>query len=104
MIFEKRPGPFLKDDEVTAMLQANLPDGMTWKQQASEAAKNSNPIVEAIVASAMGAKGWKRDDGATAELGLNKVNLTISLPAAEELERRAKEEAESNRKAAIPSF
>jgi len=107
MIFEKRPGPFLKDDEVEAMLQANVPDGMSWKPKASGVARNSNPIVNVgvtVVASAMGARAWKRDDGATAELGLNKMHLTLSLLAAEQLDLRAKEEGEAKRKAAIPTF
>ncbi len=108
MIFEKRPGPFLKDDEVAAILTANTPEGMTWKPKSPELVEKSpNPITglsAMFVASAAGAKGWKRDDGATAELGINKMNLTLALPAAAQLEQRAKDEAEAKRKAAIPSF
>jgi len=108
MIFEKRPGPSLNDDEVAAILTANAPEGLPWKRKAPELVeKNANPVTglsAMFVASAMGAKGWKRGDCATAELAPNKINLTLSLPAAEQLELRAKKEAEAKRKAAIPSF
>jgi hypothetical protein len=45
-----------------------------------------------------------RDDGAIAEVMPNRVRLTLSLPAAAQLEVRGKAEAEERRKSAIPEF
>ncbi|MDX2081843.1 MAG: hypothetical protein SFU53_13750 [Terrimicrobiaceae bacterium] len=80
---------------------------MKWRVRESEVSRNADPVSRigaAFVLSSMGARGWIRDDGATAELGLNKADLTLALPAAATLEQRANNEAEAKRKAAIPEF
>jgi len=109
MVFTKPLGPFLKDDEVTAILSANTKDGTTWRGVASESelAKKSDPITRmttAMVTNSMGARSWVRSDGVTAELQIQKSGLTIQSPEAIAREKRAKEEAEAKRKAAIPNF
>jgi hypothetical protein len=108
IIFEKRPGPFLKEDEVVAILNANTPYGMTWKPIQPEIVRNSTgpfgKLGATFIAAGTSTKAWKRSDGALADLQINRMNLTLSLPAAATLEQRAKEETEANRKAAIPAF
>ena len=109
MYFSKPLGPFLKDDEVTAILSANTKEGTTWKRVASESelAKKSDPITRmttAMVTSSMGARSWVRSDGVTAELQIQKSGLTITTPEAVAREKRAKDDAEAKRKAAIPNF
>ena len=109
MVFTKPSGPFLKDDEVAAILSANTKKGTTWKGVASESdlAKKSYPITRvgtALVTNAMGGRAWVRSDGVTAELQIQKLGLTITTPEAVAREKRGKDEAEAKRKAAIPSF
>lgn len=109
MVFTKQPSPFFKDDEVAAILNANTKDGMQWKASVSESevAKKSDPLTRmttAVVTSAMGAKSWVRSDGVTAKVQIQKMGLTIESPEVVAREKRAKEEAEAKRKAAIPSF
>lgn len=58
----------------------------------------------ALVTDLMGGRAWVRSDGVTAELQIQKSGLTITTPEAVTREKRAKDEAEAKRKAAIPNF
>jgi hypothetical protein len=109
MVFTKQPHPFFKDDEVAAILTANTKEGTQWKGVASEsdAAKQADPVTRigaALVTNAMGGRSWMRSDGVTAELQIQKMGLTITAPEAVAREKRAKDEAEAKRKAAVPNF
>jgi hypothetical protein len=109
MVFTKYPSPFFKDDEIAAILNANTKGGTAWKGVASESelAKKSDPLTRmttAMVTSSVGARSWVRSDGVTAELEIPKTGLTITTPEAVAREKRAKDEAEAKRKAAIPNF
>jgi len=109
MIFTKQPSPFFKDDEVAAILNSNTKEGTQWKKvlSESEAAKQEDPLsrmATALVTNTMGGRGWVRSDGVTAELQIQKLGLTIQAPEAVTREKKAKDEAEAKRKAAIPNF
>jgi hypothetical protein len=107
MVFVKQPGPFLSEDEIAAILKANAPNGMAWKEIQSEMVRKADGVsslLTGLILSQVGAKSWVRDDGAIADVMLNRVRLTLSLLAAEQLELRGKAEAEAKRKAAIPEF
>lgn len=109
MVFTKPLGPFLKDDEIAAILSANTKEGTEWKRvlSESEVAKKMDPVTRlgtALLTETMGGRSWVRSDGVTAELQIQKMDLTITTPEAVSREKRAKDEAEAKRKAAIPNF
>jgi len=80
---KKEGGPYLKDDEIQAILKGNLPDEMQWQT---------------------GIDNWKRSDGVTARLEMMKMGMVLESPAAETLDKRAKDEKEQKRRADIPRF
>jgi len=109
MIFQKQSSPHLKDDEVAAILSANTPNGTAWKATLAEDErdKNADPIsrlATVLVTNTMGGKAWQRSDGATAELLVQKMGLTLRSREAIVIEAMAKQEAETRRKAAVPTF
>jgi len=109
MIFTKSPILVLKEDEVAAILNANTKEGMQWKRVASElgATKQSDPftrVAAAYIASSVGARSWVRNDGVTAELEVTKTVVTLESPESVVRKKRAKDEEEASRKAAIPNF
>jgi hypothetical protein len=61
-------------------------------------------MTAAFVTNTMAGRGWVRSDGVTAELQIQKLGLTIQAPEAVTREKKAKDEAEAKRKAAIPTF
>lgn len=109
MQFTKRKdGPILKDDEISAILQANLPDGMKWLVRIPDNPDSPNGPAKRLIESAFmagtGAEKWERSDGVTGRLEMMKMGLVLESPAVQTLEKRAKEAKEAKRKAAIPSF
>lgn len=109
MTFAKQPSPFFKDDEIVAILSANTKDGTQWKKALpeSEAAKQMDPITRigaVFLTDTMGGRSWIRSDGVTAELQIQKMGITIQTPESIAREKRAKDEVEAKRKAAIPAF
>jgi len=109
MVFSKQPSPAFKDDEVAAILAANTKEGTQWKGAVSESetTKKMDPltrIATAFVTDTMGGRAWVRTDGVTAELQIQKMGLRIRSPEAVAREKREKDEAEANRKSAIPNF
>lgn len=110
MTFGKPLGPFLKDDEIEAILKANTEDGMEWKRAVheNEASKKLDPFTRIIgalfVNPAFGMKAWIRSDGAVAELQPQKLGLILHTQESFAREKKAKEDAEAQRKAAIPNF
>lgn len=109
MIFQKQSHPFLKEDEVAAILSANTPDGTAWSATLTknEQQKSADPISivgTQLVTNLFGGKAWRRSDGATAELQVQKLALTLKTHEAFVIESLAKQEAEARRKAAVPAF
>jgi len=106
MTFRKKAGGQIKDDELTAILTANTPEGMKWERgvYTNSPLKGASAVIGNIGSNVMGAAAWKRTDGVVAILEPLKQELTLESPAALEILSKAKENAEAQRKAAIPAF
>lgn len=106
MSFRKKSGGAIKDDELVAILTANTPEGMKWERgvYTSSPLKGSAGFFGNIGSNAMGGAAWKRTDGVIAVLEPLKMEFFLESPTAVEILKKAKENAEAQRKAAIPSF
>lgn len=106
MSFRKKAGGAIKDDELVAILTANTPEGTQWERlvYTNSPLKGAAGVFGNIGSNAMGAATWKRSDGVMAILEPLKMELFLEAPIATEIRRKAKEDAEVRRKAAIPNF
>lgn len=110
--YKKMSGPDVKpaiqDYELAAILKAEMPDGMTWKQTLFENPSSLNhgvvKIIEGLVFNAAGANEWRRSDGAIAQLILFGMVIRLDLPAVRQYEQQIKVQKEQKARESVPQF
>jgi hypothetical protein len=97
----------IKDYELQAIMTANTPVGMTWKQipfkNPDSPDKVLNKAVEAYFGDALGQKMWQRSDGAILWLRSNLI-VRLELPAAREHEQKLRINKDQKARASVPRF
>lgn len=97
----------IKDYELQAIMTANTPAGMAWKQIAynnpDSPNKGANKLFESYLGAATGQKMWQRSDGAILWLRSNLI-IRLELPAAREYEQQLKLSKEQKARASVPQF
>lgn len=100
-------GLVIRDDELQAIVTANTPAGMTWKQvmydNPESPSKGIGKLFEGFVMGAAGQKMWQRSDGAILWLR-SSVILRLELPAARQHEEALKIAKEQKARASVPKF
>lgn len=100
-------GPTIKDYELDAIMTANTPTGMTWKQIVYNNPNSPNgplgKLGEAYFASAMGQKMWQRTDNAILWLR-SQLTVRLELPAACQHEAQLKIRKDQKARASVPKF
>jgi FAD/FMN-containing dehydrogenase len=95
----------IKDYELQAIMTANTPAGMAWKQISYDNPDSPNKGVakalEAFVA--VGQKMWRRSDGAILWSRGNLI-VRLELPVAREYEAKLKSEKDQKARASVPQF
>ena len=107
MHFRKKTGGSIADDELTAIVNANTPQGMGWAlvPYTNSSLEGSSRAIGNIGSQMIfGAKAWQRTDGVVAILEPLRMELILKSPAAMEIEKKARESKEEQRRAAIPGF
>jgi hypothetical protein len=104
-----RPGvtATIQDYELQAIMNANTPNGTTWKQIAYNNPDSPNKglgkLFESYFGDALGQKMWQRSDGAILWLR-SKLIVRLELPAAREYEAKLKAEKEQKARQSVPQF
>ena len=97
----------IQDYELQAIMNANTPVGMTWKQIAYNNPNSANSglskFFESYLGNAVGEKMWQRSDDAILWLR-SKLIVRLEVAAAREYEVRLKAEKEQKARASIPQF
>ena len=97
----------IQDYELQAIMNANTPAGMTWKQTAYNNPNSANSglskFFESYLGNAVGEKMWQRSDDAILWLR-SKLIVRLEVAAAREYEVRLKAEKEQKARASIPQF
>jgi hypothetical protein len=99
--------PMIKDYELKAIMDANTPPGMAWKQipytnpdlPNTGLQKFTQPLAGALV----GEKMWQRNDGAILWFRSN-IIVRVELPAAREYEAQLKQQKDQKARASVPHF
>lgn len=107
MHFRKKTGGTITDDELTAILNANTPQGMGWAlvSYTNSPLEGSSRVIGNIGSEvAFGARAWQRTDGTVAILEPLRMELILKSPVAMEIEKNSRKSKEEQRKAAIPGF
>ena len=99
--------PVIKDYELQAIMAANTPAGMTWKQIAYNNPDSPNKgvakLAEGFLGNATGQKMWQRSDGAILWSRSNLI-VRLELPIAREHEAKLKADKDQKARAAVPQF
>lgn len=111
MDFQKLSGTgttlVIQDFELQAIISANTPPGMSWKQIPYDNPDSPNKGLakagEAIVFGMAGQKMWRRSDGAIPSVRSNLV-VRLELAAAREYEVQLKAAREQKAHASVPQF
>jgi hypothetical protein len=97
----------IKDYELQAIMTANTPAGMMWKQipfkNPDTPEKVLNKAVEAYFGNALGQKMWQRNDGAVLWLRSHLI-VRLELPTAREQEAKLKTAKDEKARASVPQF
>jgi hypothetical protein len=97
----------IQDYELQAIMNANTPNGTTWKQIAynnpDSPNKGLSKLFESYFGDALGQKMWQRSDGAILWLR-SKLIVRLELPAAREYEAKLKAEKEQKARQSVPQF
>jgi hypothetical protein len=97
----------IQDYELQAIMNANTPNGTTWKQIAynnpDSPNKGLSKLFESYFGDALGQKMWQRSDGAILWLR-SKLIVRLELPAAREYEAKLKAEKEKKARQSVPHF
>jgi hypothetical protein len=97
----------IQDYELQAIMNANTPNGATWKQIAYNNPDSPNnglsKLFESYFGDALGQKMWQRSDGAILWLRSTLI-VRLELPAAREYEAKLKEEKEQKARESVPQF
>jgi hypothetical protein len=90
-----------------AIINANTPAGMTWKQIAynnpNSPNKGLSKFFESYLGNAVGEKMRQRSDGAILWLR-SKMTVRLELPGAREYEEQLKIQKEQKARASVPQF
>jgi hypothetical protein len=99
--------PTVHDYELQAIMGANTPAGMSWKQVSVNNPASPNKglakFAEGYFAGAAGQKMWQRTDGAVAWLR-STLQVRLELPAARQYEDQLKAAKEQKARASVPKF
>jgi hypothetical protein len=99
--------PVIQDYELEAIMNANTPNGTTWKQIAynnpDSPNKGLSKLFESYFGDALGQKMWQRSDGAILWLR-SKIIVRLELPAAHEYETKLKAEKDEKARQSVPQF
>jgi len=97
----------IKDYELQAIVSAETPAGMMWKQipfnNPDSSNKTVNKAFEAYFGDALGQKMWQRSDGAILWLRSNLI-VRLELPIAREQEASLKAQKEQKARGSVPQF
>jgi len=97
----------IQDYELQAIMNANTPNGTTWKQIAynnpDSPNKGLSKLFESYFGDALGQKMWQRSDGAILWLR-SKLIVRLELPVAREYEAKLKAEKEQKARQSVPQF
>ena len=106
-IIKPRVTATIQDYELQAIMNANTPNGTTWKQIAynnpDSPNKGLSKLFESYFGDALGQKMWQRSDGAIFSLR-SKLIVRLELPAAREYEAKLKAEKEQKARESVPQF
>ena len=95
-------GIVVREDELRAIMTANLPTGMIWTSIMYDNPHPPNKGIakafESMIAGAAGQKMWQRTDGALISLRSNLI-VRLELPAARQLEDQLKRDKEEKARA-----
>ncbi len=111
MDFQKLPAAggsaLIRDYELQAIADANLPAGMSWRRVAYDNPdspnKAANKLFEAYFGEALGQKMWQRTDGAILWFRSSLI-VRLELPAAREYEAQLKAAKDQEARASVPEF
>jgi hypothetical protein len=99
--------PSVQDYELQAIMTANTPAGMSWKQIAYNNPDSPNKglakLAEGFLGGATGQKMWQRTDGAILWLR-SKLVVRVELPVAREYEAQLKAAKEEKARSSVPKF
>jgi hypothetical protein len=99
--------PRITDYELEAIMRANTPVGITWKQVPYDnpdlQSKGLSKLAQSYFAGALGEKMWQRSDGAILWLRSNLI-VRLELPIARQYEAKLKAEKEQKARASVPQF
>jgi hypothetical protein len=99
--------PVIQDYELQAIMTANTPAGMTWKQIAYDNPDSPNKGIskafEGLFMGMAGQKMWQRSDGAILA-DRSHVVLRLELPTARQYEQRLKAANDQKARASVPKF
>jgi hypothetical protein len=105
--WKERHGPFIKDFEVQAILQAES-NGRNWSPEEASLHSNntSGPMLPSTIDLTYPLIGrtWVRADGATATLGVKGAPMVLELPHARKWETELMGIQEAQARAAVPKF
>ena len=97
----------IQDYELQAIMNANTPNGTTWKQIAYNNPDSPNKglgkLFESYFGDALGQKMWQRSDGAILWLR-SKLIVRLELPGAREYDAKLKAEKEQKARQSVPQF
>jgi hypothetical protein len=100
-------GLVIREDELQAIVSANTPAGMSWKQvmydNPNSPNKGLSKLFEGFIMGAAGQKMWQRTDGALLVLRSNLI-VRLELPTAREREEQLKRDKEQKARASVPQF
>ena len=99
--------PVIKDYELQAIMTANTPAGMTWKEipysNPDSPNKGVAKLAEGFLGNATGQKMWQRSNGAILWLRSNLI-VRLELPVAREYEAKLRADKEQKARASVPHF
>jgi hypothetical protein len=97
----------IKDYELQAIMSANTPSGIAWKQIAYNNPDSLNKrlakLAEGFLGNATGQKMWQRSDGAIL-WARGPLIVRLELPTARQYEAQLKAEKERRARASVPPF
>jgi hypothetical protein len=111
IVYQKNPGvgnAVIQDYEITAILEGEKPAGMTWTpipyQNPNSPSQGLSKVFADGFINALGARAWRRSDGAVAQMFQPGMQLRIESPAGIAYEQQLKSQKEQAARASVPQF
>ena len=112
IVYQKIPGAsvnaMIQDYEVSAILAGEAPAGMSWTPIQYQNPNSPNHGLAKMFADdlivAVGAKAWRRTDGAIAQVLPPGMVLRIESPASQAHQQQLKAQREEKARASVPQF